>query len=64
MSRKSLLHTIITKYPEIGIMEAKQQIEVCRKDLHNRIAEGDFCGADDILLEYFGLEADWLDELI
>jgi len=61
--RETLVQAVI-RSGEYTEAQAKAEIETCRNELHRRISEGDLCGADDILSEYFGLEPDWLDELI
>ena len=42
--------------------EAEDLIEECRIDLHERLAEGEM--PYDICAEYFGLEPDYLEELV
>jgi hypothetical protein len=42
--------------------QADKQIEECRKDLMARLADGDM--PYDICGEYFGLEPDYLEDLI
>jgi len=42
--------------------EAEELIEIARDEMNNRLAEGDM--PYDICEEYFGLEPDYLDELL
>jgi len=44
--------------------EAEELIEQAREDLNERISTGDYFDAMDICEEYFGLEPDYLDELL
>lgn len=44
--------------------EADEQIKEASDELHRRIGIGDICGALDICMDFFGLEPDYLEELI
>ena len=44
--------------------EASQLIKDAREDFNERMAEGDLGAAEDVLEEYFGLEPDYIFELI
>ena len=44
--------------------EAERLISEAREELLTRIEEGDFLGAEDVVCDYFGLEPDYLDELL
>jgi len=62
MARKTLKATLMER-DELTAEEAAESINECREDLMGRI-ERDDPSAHDILEEYFGLEPDWLDELL
>ena len=59
--RKSLVETLM-EMEEYTREEAEREVAACRADLRQRLADGEM--PDDILKEWFGLEPDWLDELI
>lgn len=44
--------------------EAQNIIDEAIDQLHEYLAEGDICSAEDICAEYFGLEPDYLMELM
>jgi hypothetical protein len=44
--------------------EAQSQIDEAREALDRYIANGELCYAEDICSEYFGLEPDYIDELL
>jgi len=44
--------------------EANELIEEAREVLNERIAEGDFGAAEDVMMEYFGLEMDYIFDLM
>ena len=44
--------------------EAVAQVKECQADLMDRISEGDTLSAMDICEEYFGLEPDYLEDMI
>jgi hypothetical protein len=44
--------------------EAESLIDEAKQELLNLIDEGDLSAAEDICQEYFGLEPDYLDELM
>ena len=44
--------------------EADELIEEAREQLMKYVEDGDVCGAEDVCQEYFGLEPDYLDELL
>lgn len=48
----------------ISSQEAQELINEAREDLFARVSNGDLLGADDICMEYFGLEPDYLMELL
>ena len=60
-TRKSLKQTLMDR-DEITADEADELIRECRDEMYRRLDMGEM--PDDILEEYFGLEPDWLDELI
>lgn len=44
--------------------EAEQAIEECKAELEIALEEGDFDYAEEICQHHFGLEPDYLDELL
>ena len=44
--------------------EADNLIDEAREALQNYLDEGDFFGAENVCEEFFGLEPDYLDELM
>lgn len=61
MERKPLLETVMEAC-DMNEQEAKEAIGNCRAELMERLAEGEM--PFDILEEHFGIEPDWLDELM
>ena len=59
--RKSLVDTLVER-DGISIEEAEERVTDCRMELNDRLAEGDM--PFDICEEFFGLEPDYLDELV
>ena len=57
------IKSILMRRDGIPSAEADQLIREAKDDLMERIEEGDF-SAEDICMEYFGLEPDYLDELM
>ena len=55
---------ILIERDGITELEALEIIAEAREALEQRISEGDLFGAEDICSEYFGLEPDYLDELL
>lgn len=53
---------VLMKRDEMTQKEAEQNIEMAREDLHTRLAEGEM--PFDICGEWFGLEEDYIWELI
>ena len=58
---KNLIETLMDR-DGMSKIEAEQEVEECRQDLMNRLEEGDL--PFDILEEWFGLEPDYLDDLM
>ena len=56
------IKSILIKRDGLSEEEAEEKVDECRDDFHNRLAEGDM--PYDICEEYFGLEPDYLEELI
>ena len=54
----------IMKRDGITAKEADEQIKEAREVLRQYIEDGDFDSAEDICLEYFGLEPDYVFELM
>ena len=46
----------------ITMEEATREVELCKEDLHDRISIGE--SPYDILEEWFGLEPDWILDLL
>jgi hypothetical protein len=44
--------------------EAKERIEEAREALHSYIEAGNLFDAEEVCSEYFGLEPDYIDELM
>jgi len=61
MKRKPLKETLMER-DGITAEEASELIGMCKQDLYQRLEDGEM--PYDILEEYFGLEPDWLDELL
>lgn len=61
MIRKTIKE-ILMERDGMSAEEADKQIKDCTNDLHERLAEGEM--PDDICSEWFGLEPDYLDNLI
>ena len=61
MNRKSLCETVM-EVMDMTKEEAELSIRECREDLMERLENGEM--PDDILQEYYGIEPDWLDELL
>lgn len=59
--RKNLLKTLMER-DNISEQEAQNQIDEARTEMNDRLAEGDM--PFDICEEFFGLEPDYLDDLI
>ena len=55
---------ILMDRDEMSAEEADDLIEEARNDMHERIESGDFSAAEDICSDYFGLEPDYIEELI
>ena len=58
---KNLIETLMDR-DGLSKTEAEQEVEECRQDLMDRLEEGDL--PFDILEEWFGLEPDYLDDLM
>jgi len=56
------LKTVLMRKFDYTEDEAQDEIDSCRFDLMQRIDEGEM--PDDICQEYWGLEPDYLDELL
>ncbi len=53
---------VLMERDEMTVKEADNEIEMCREDLHERLAEGEM--PHDICNEWFGLEPDYIEELL
>lgn len=60
---KSIKQVLMTR-DGMSSQEAQELINEAREDLFTRLSDGDLFGADDICAEYFGLEPDYLMELL
>lgn len=58
---KNLIETLMDR-DGLSKTEAEQEVEECRQDLMDRLEKGDL--PFDILEEWFGLEPDYLDDLM
>ena len=56
------LKQVLIERDGITAQEADQQIADCKEELNERLAQGDM--PFDICEEHFGLEPDYLDELL
>ena len=56
------LKEVLMQRDGLSEQEANEQIEDAREELHDRISQGDMCF--DFCQEYFGLEPDYLEELL
>jgi hypothetical protein len=55
---------VLIKRDGVTEKEAESLIEDAREALNNYLSEGDIAGAEEICAEYFGLESDYLFDLI
>lgn len=53
---------VLMERDEMSAEEADAEIAVCQKDLYERLDEGEM--PFDICAEWFGLEQDYIDELM
>lgn len=53
---------VLMERDEMSAEEADAEIQACQEDLHKRLADGEM--PFDICAEWFGLEPDYLDELM
>ena len=58
----SELQTVLMQRDGLTETEAAEQIAECRADFNDRIASGGY--PDEILQEYFGLEPDYIFDLM
>ncbi len=58
------IEEVLVKRDGMSMADAKDYVDQCREELNERIEDGDFIDAMDICAEYFGLEPDYLDQLI
>jgi len=63
MARESI-KTILMRRDGVSEMEADNMIEAAREELMELIEEGDLSAAEDVCMDHFGLEPDYLDELM
>ena len=56
------LKQVLMERDEMSSEEADAEIAACTKDLHERLDDGEM--PFDICAEWFGLEPDYLDELM
>ena len=57
------LKQVLMERDELTSQEADDAIQECKKDFMERVGNGDL-DADEILMEYFGLEPDYLEDLL
>jgi len=60
---KSLIQTLIDR-DGITEEEARENITACREEMMTAIEEGDFTYAEQIYEDWFGLEPDWMFEVV
>ena len=60
----SKIKQVLMKRDGMTYEEADNLIDEAKEALQNYLDEGDFFGADHVCEEFFGLEPDYLDELI
>ena len=55
---------VLMRRDDMTASEADELIAEAREEMQDRITAGDLSGAEEICYEYFGLEPDYLMELI
>ena len=55
---------VLMRRDKISAKEADDLIAEAKEEMHNRLEAGDMEGAEEICADYFGLEPDYLMELI
>lgn len=55
---------VLMRRDNLSAKEAEDLIEEAREALHLYLEEGDYFAAEDICAEYFGLEPDYIYELL
>ena len=55
---------VLMRRDKMSEKEAEDLISEARETLQSYLDEGDISSAEDICAEYFGLEQDYIDELI
>jgi hypothetical protein len=58
------IKTILMKRDQMTSEEADALISEAMEDLEDRLKDGDFESAYDICMDYFGLEPDYLEDMI
>lgn len=58
------IKSILMSRDDTSSEEADDLIEEARNEMHRLIEAGDFTAAEDICADYFGLEPDFLEELL
>ena len=58
----SELVKVLMERDDLTREEAEEQVAECTREMHQRLAEGEM--PDDICEEYFGLEPDYLMDLL
>ena len=61
--RKSIKQVLMER-DGMSEMDADDLIDEAREEMMEHIANGDLDAAEDICMDYFGLEPDYLDELL
>lgn len=56
--------TTIMERDNISREEAKRLFIAAQDDFYNRVTDGELDCADEILMDHFGLEPDYIDDLI
>lgn len=58
------IKTVLMRRDGLTAPEAQEAIEAAREELRAALDAGDLSAAEDICQEHFGLEPDYLDELL
>ena len=58
------IEDVLVKRDGLSLDEAKGQVKEAAEALMDYIEEGDFASAEDVCSEFFGLEPDYLEQLL
>ena len=62
MPKRETIKQVLMRRDEMSEIDADNLIRECKEDMYDRLADGEM--PDDICAEYFGLEPDYLDDLM